>query len=126
MGCGPCASTSGGGSGSSGTTGSEVDPEQAKRDKQVAKEIDTGLKDYVTKEKKDNKLLLLGTGSSGKSTLFKGLRLINGETFANREQTDTRHVIRANVNFKDITVSIISLSPVCDVRTLVFLGVCNR
>ncbi|ETO35522.1 guanine nucleotide-binding protein subunit alpha [Reticulomyxa filosa] len=66
-------------------------------DQKVAKDIEKNLIRVEKVDKKENKLLLLGTGSSGKSTLFKGLRLVNGSTFDTKEQIDTRHVIRSNI-----------------------------
>jgi len=40
--------------------------------------------------------LLLGTGSSGKSTLFKSLKIITQDQNVLTEQTESRHVIRQN------------------------------
>eukprot|EP01083_Nonionella_stella_P009397 27105_1 len=46
--------------------------------------------------KQAKKLLLLGTGSSGKSTLFKSLKIITKDQNMETETTEARHVIRQN------------------------------
>eukprot|EP01084_Bolivina_argentea_P281665 481961_1 len=43
------------------------------------------------------KLLLLGSGSSGKSTLFKQIKCIHGEGFDETELAECTHVIRQNI-----------------------------
>ena len=56
-------------------------------------------KEMIVQERKDRsikKLLLLGTGSSGKSTIFKSLRSITGNPFEESELAESRHVIRQN------------------------------
>ncbi|ETO24946.1 GNAS complex locus isoform 1 [Reticulomyxa filosa] len=63
----------------------------------TTRNIDRMLVGVERSEKKENKLLLLGTGSSGKSTLFKGLRLVNGNEFEQTEKVDTRRMIRSNI-----------------------------
>jgi guanine nucleotide-binding protein G(t) subunit alpha len=50
-----------------------------------------------TADRLENKLLLLGTGSSGKSTLFKGLKILKGEKFDSRDYHDARQIIRGNL-----------------------------
>jgi len=55
----------------------------------------------VTKQEEDNKvikLLLLGTGESGKSTIFKQMQILYVEEgFTEYEKSTFRHVVRRNV-----------------------------
>lgn len=89
--------------------GGDVDPEQAKK----SKEIDTYLKNKGKDMKKEVKLLLLGTslsskspprphpakgpGESGKSTIFKQMKLlqINGG-FTQEELLAYRYIVYGN------------------------------
>jgi len=48
-------------------------------------------------ENKVLKLLLLGTGSSGKSTVFRQMQLLYNEGFSDFDKKTYRHVIRRNV-----------------------------
>lgn len=43
------------------------------------------------------KLLLLGTGESGKSTIFKQMQILYQDGFSEYEKTTYRHVVRRNV-----------------------------
>jgi len=63
----------------------------------TTKNIDKMLVGVEKNERRENKLLLLGTGSAGKSTLFKGLRLVNHNQFEPSEKVDTRRTIRSNI-----------------------------
>ena len=60
------------------------------------KAIDNYQRDQEKVSKTAKKLLLLGTGSSGKSTLFKSLKIITKDQNMVTEQTESRHVIRQN------------------------------
>jgi len=59
--------------------------------------IQTGLIDAAQNERKAKKLLLLGAGSSGKSTLFKQLKCIHGWGFENPDFVESKHNIRVNM-----------------------------
>ena len=59
--------------------------------------ISTGLIDAASNDRKCKKLLLLGAGSSGKSTLFKQLKCIHGWGFENGDFNESRHNIRTNI-----------------------------
>jgi len=69
----------------------------SEEERRANRDIERRLGNVERNDKRENKLLLLGTGSSGKSTLFKGLRLVNGNEFDPKEQKDTRHFIRFNI-----------------------------
>lgn len=62
---------------------------------------DKGKSKTKTKEKKKKddeiKILLIGSGESGKSTLFKQLRLIHGMDFTQDDAISHRDIIRSNV-----------------------------
>eukprot|EP01083_Nonionella_stella_P065273 170891_1 len=70
--------------------------EPDERGKVANTEIGTGLKNAERLNKQAKKLLLLGTGSSGKSTLFKSLKIITKDQNMETETTEARHVIRQN------------------------------
>jgi len=55
-----------------------------------------------------NKLLLLGTAQSGKSTLFKQMRIINNRPFSDKERRNYAQVIRENL-VEGFTVSLKSM-----------------
>jgi len=63
----------------------------------VTKEIDTFLQEQNREEKKIIKLLLLGAGESGKSTIFKQMKIIHSNPFDNQELQTYKHVIYRNV-----------------------------
>ncbi len=60
------------------------------------KQIETNMNKQLRTERQVKKLLLLGSGSSGKSTLFKQLKCIHGTGFDESEAMETRHVLRTN------------------------------
>jgi len=60
------------------------------------KDITSKLKTTERLNKQSKKLLLLGTGSSGKSTLFKSLKIITKDQNMDTETMESRHVIRQN------------------------------
>lgn len=59
-------------------------------------EIGLYISESVANEKKVKKLLLLGSGSSGKSTLFKQIKIIHGQSFDEPECVEVQHAIRSN------------------------------
>jgi energy-coupling factor transporter ATP-binding protein EcfA2 len=50
----------------------------------------------IREKRENNKLLLLGAGESGKSTLLKQLRILYGKGFSPEERAALRGVIHAN------------------------------
>jgi len=69
-----------------------VDPNMREANKDINKKLQTT--ERLNKQAK--KLLLLGTGSSGKSTLFKSLKIITNDQNMDTETIESRHVIRQN------------------------------
>lgn len=62
-----------------------------------SKEIDRQLRYAEQKEREKLKVLLLGTGESGKTTLIRQLCLLYGEGFSDKEKREYALVIRLNV-----------------------------
>ena len=67
-----------------------------KKTKNNTKQINKYLKTEFRNEIKIKKCLLLGSGSSGKSTLFRQLKVIHGQGFDETEFIETRNVILSN------------------------------
>jgi len=59
--------------------------------------LDRQLNGSMVEEQKVIKLLLLGTGESGKSTIFKQMQILYQSGFSDFEKSTFRHVIRRNV-----------------------------
>ncbi|KAJ3125579.1 hypothetical protein HK101_005906, partial [Irineochytrium annulatum] len=76
-----------------GNCGSAAEKEADER----SKDIDIMLKADAKASTKTVKLLLLGPGDSGKSTLLKQFRLIYGQEFTDQERKTFRSVILGNV-----------------------------
>ncbi len=72
---------------------SSSDPAQVSADA----DIERTLKDLSDPKVKRYKILLLGAGESGKSTLLKQFRQIHGQPFDTEELADSKEVITRNV-----------------------------
>jgi hypothetical protein len=59
--------------------------------------LDRVLSAAVQQEQKVIKLLLLGTGESGKSTIFKQMQILYQSGFSEFEKATFRHVLRRNI-----------------------------
>jgi len=68
---------------------------QEKLDKKLSETISKGLKEDYNNEKLIVKMLLLGAGESGKSTIFKQLKILNLSGFSMEE----RHEASKNINY---------------------------
>ena len=63
----------------------------------ISKEIEKDLRRNKKARRKEIKLLLLGTGESGKSTFIKQMRIIHGDGFQESERVNMRHLVYQNV-----------------------------
>lgn len=64
-----------------------------------SKELDANNKRDFDVESSKIKLLLLGAGESGKSTIFKQMKILYGLGFSEEEKREHTHVVYANVIF---------------------------
>ncbi|KAK1172871.1 guanine nucleotide-binding protein G(olf) subunit alpha-like isoform X1 [Acipenser oxyrinchus oxyrinchus] len=80
--------------------------EAEKEAKKVSKNIDRALKEQKREYKQTHRLLLLGAGESGKSTIVKQMRILHVNGFNAEEKKQKIQDIRKNV--KDAIVTIVS------------------
>jgi GTPase SAR1 family protein len=80
-----------GGGGGPGT-GEEVDAKDAKANQEAAKSMDAS----ENADKKIIKLLLLGAGESGKSTIFKQMKVINKNGYSDAEKKTFQSIVWSN------------------------------
>jgi GTPase SAR1 family protein len=62
-----------------------------------AKDIDQNMANQARKEAEKIKLLLLGAGESGKSTIFKQMKVIYGDQYSDAERKQQLPTIYSNV-----------------------------
>jgi len=79
-----------------GCGGSKLTPEEIEARKR-AKEMDAKIADDRQYDEALIKLLLLGAGESGKSTIFKQMRVLYGEGFGEESRQQTAPVIISNL-----------------------------
>ncbi|CAH8574610.1 unnamed protein product [Schistosoma haematobium] len=86
---------------------SEKDSRKEARKKvdKISQKIDRQISIYKKMEVNCIKLLLLGTGESGKSTLLKQMKIIHINGFSNKERLDYIPIIKQNI--RDIILSIL-------------------
>ncbi|KAI9819714.1 MAG: hypothetical protein M1832_003948 [Thelocarpon impressellum] len=72
--------------------------EEHKRDLARTREIDGMIRRDEKKKANEVKLLLLGAGESGKSTVLKQMKLIYATGFSKAEREDWRAIIFSNIN----------------------------
>jgi len=72
-----------------GCGGSKVDA--------TTKDIDRQIKDDKKKAKYEVKLLLLGSGESGKTTILKQMKLIHDDGFSEDERENFREIVFSNI-----------------------------
>ncbi len=73
--------------------GAEASPEEKKKHAEAQKMI----RDYENKDKKIVRLLLLGTGGCGKSTIFKQMKIINSNGYTKEELEQQKQIVWRNV-----------------------------
>ena len=78
--------------GSSGSAGDDVDPELARKNVEVKKAMAAA----VAEDAKVIKMLLLGAGESGKSTIFKQMKIINKDGYSREERLAFRSIVWSN------------------------------
>ena len=65
--------------------------------KQVHEQIEKNLRRQKREARRELKLLLLGTGESGKSTFIKQMKIIHGNGFADEEKRNGLKYIYQNI-----------------------------
>jgi GTPase SAR1 family protein len=83
-----------------GLCGSSISPEdeaKLKEEKRRTKEIDRAMHKDHQVDQQVNKLLLLGAGESGKSTLFKQMLVIYGKGFSDDDRREYIEIIHTNI-----------------------------
>eukprot|EP01156_Anaeramoeba_ignava_P023926 Anaeramoba_ignava/c21830_g4_i1.p1 GENE.c21830_g4_i1~~c21830_g4_i1.p1 ORF type:complete len:210 (+),score=72.10 c21830_g4_i1:52-681(+) len=78
-----------------GSCGSKLTPDE-KKAQQRNKKIDKVMKDAESTQQKEVKILLLGAGESGKSTLFKQMKLLQDGQFEENEVDRFKDVVYSN------------------------------
>lgn len=71
-------------------------PSEAEQDAIRNKEIDSQIKQAKANSKKEIKLLLLGAGESGKSTVLKQMKLIHEGGYSKVERDEFKEIIYSN------------------------------
>jgi len=97
-----------------GLCSSSEDPEKTAHDKlekTVSRENDQKLKEAQVVDQEINKLLLLGAGESGKSTLFKQIISIYGTGFSEEERKNYEPIVWNNIIYSMQALVNASLGP---------------
>jgi hypothetical protein len=76
---------------------SKADVEKLKEEKRRSRELEKSMNNDHQREQQVNKLLLLGAGESGKSTLFKQMISIYGKGFSDEERREYIPIIFTNI-----------------------------
>ncbi|XP_033100919.1 guanine nucleotide-binding protein G(q) subunit alpha-like [Anneissia japonica] len=71
--------------------------EEAKEAKRINQEIEKQLRKDKRDSRRELKLLLLGTGESGKSTFIKQMRIIHGKGYNEDDRKDFIHLVYQNI-----------------------------
>ena len=79
-----------------GICGSKKSPED-RRAESKSRKIDQEIEDDIDKDQMKIKLLLLGAGESGKSTVIKQMRVLYGAEYTDEERVQFRLYIHQNI-----------------------------
>jgi hypothetical protein len=71
--------------------------DEEKQELQLNKKIEKELDKLEQKDKSELKILLLGAGASGKSTIFKQMKILNMSGYTEKEKLDYQPLIQRNV-----------------------------
>ena len=71
--------------------------EEEKQEQQLNKKIEKELDKLEQQDKSELKILLLGAGASGKSTIFKQMKILNMSGYTEKEKLDYKPLIHRNV-----------------------------
>ncbi|RWS24537.1 guanine nucleotide-binding protein G(s) subunit alpha-like protein [Leptotrombidium deliense] len=82
-------------------------------DRKASKEIDKSITRWMKNYKKSIKLLLLGAGESGKTTIIKQMKILHIKGFSDEERKEKVIEIRINLleAIKELTANMIYLDP---------------
>ncbi|KAL1521159.1 hypothetical protein AB1Y20_022712 [Prymnesium parvum] len=81
------------GGGGDGAGAEELDPEEKKRNEMLAREANK----IEEKQRSVIKMLLLGAGESGKSTIFKQMKVINKNGYTEKERKEFVGIVYSNI-----------------------------
>jgi GTPase SAR1 family protein len=76
-----------------GASANVIDPAKRKHAKQLLKQISSDANRLTNR----NKMLLLGAGESGKSTIFKQMKILHANGYSEAERTQMKYIIHQNV-----------------------------
>ncbi len=98
---------------------SKDDAEEAKRQKQKNKEIERMIQKDKQVYRATHRLLLLGAGESGKSTLVKQMRILHDEPFTDEEKKQKIEEIKKNIKDSMCTIlqAMATVEPPCECST---------
>ncbi|KAK2724737.1 guanine nucleotide-binding protein G(q) subunit alpha-like [Artemia franciscana] len=71
--------------------------DEAKEQKRINQEIEMQIKRDKKKQREEVKLVLLGTGESGKSTFIKQMRIIHGKGYSDEDRSGFKKLVFQNI-----------------------------
>ena len=74
------------------------DPMRIQEIRRINSEIERQIRKDKREMRRNYKILLLGTGESGKSTFMRNLRVVHGSGFSMKERQDAREVSWINLD----------------------------
>jgi len=80
-----------------GGGGGDGAPEKTEEEKKADDALRKMQKEEVSKDNKIVKMLLLGAGESGKSTIFKQMKVINKGDYTEKERAEFKSIVHMNV-----------------------------